>query len=190
MFSDLGLKQLYRVGEVQYQLSPPLVWPALQLTEEGLSLLFCRLRQCPGRNVADQGLWPVAQILSTTLGIQHKIIERNRLKVKDIFMYKIFLPPCFTFFCYLCFAGNDSHPSASQDLLDQNSEVAQVRDERTEQVCYFKMWSYDRHFNVKTKAESRKHALIKVLCQAGLIQWGKGGRWSRCLEYPGELRKN
>lgn len=50
-----------------------------------------------------------------------------------------FYPHVLLFFCYLCFAGDDSHPSASQDLLDQNSEVAQARDERTEQVCYFKM---------------------------------------------------
>lgn len=63
MFHSLSLGLLCLAGEVQYLLSPPPVWPTLQLTEEALSRLFCRPGPCPGRDVADQ--WPVAQILKT-----------------------------------------------------------------------------------------------------------------------------
>lgn len=86
MFSNLKMTQLFQVEEVQYLLSPPLVWLALHLTEEGQGLLFCRLRWYPGRNAADQSLWTISQILNTTLGIWQQILLRNSHKVIDVFM--------------------------------------------------------------------------------------------------------
>lgn len=90
MSYSLRLEQLYRAGEVQYPLSlPPPMWPTLQLTEEALSLSFCRPGPCPGRNAADQ--WPLAQILQTELDVQKKIIKSNRLWVKDFIHEEYFL---------------------------------------------------------------------------------------------------
>lgn len=92
MFHSLRLDKLYLAEEVQYPLSPPPMWPTLQLTEEALSLLFCRLGPCPGRNAAEQ--WPVAQILKTKLDIQQKTIKSNRLWVKG-FSFFFFLDEIF-----------------------------------------------------------------------------------------------
>lgn len=83
MFHGLRLEQQYQAGEVRHPLSPPPppMWPILQLTDEVLSLLFCRPAPCPGRNGADQ--WPLDQILQTVLDIYQKTIKSNRLWVKD-----------------------------------------------------------------------------------------------------------
>lgn len=102
MFHSLRLDKLYLAEEVQYPLSPPPMWPTLQLTEEALSLLFCRLGPCPGRNAAEQ--WPVAQILKTKLDIQQKIIKSNRLWVKGFsfffFLDEIFFKNLLFFFSF------------------------------------------------------------------------------------------
>lgn len=99
MFYSLRLEQLYRAGEVQNPLSPPPppVWPPLQLTEEALSLLFCRPGPCPGKN-ADQ--LPQAQILQTELDIQQKIIKSYRLWVKDFIHEEYFLGYIFVLTIY------------------------------------------------------------------------------------------
>ncbi|KAG8002712.1 Peroxisome proliferator-activated receptor delta [Nibea albiflora] len=53
MSFNLKLMQLLQVEDVQYQQSHPPVWLTLHLTEEDQSLLFCRLRRCPGVNAED-----------------------------------------------------------------------------------------------------------------------------------------
>lgn len=54
MLPKLKMTQLFPVEDDRYLLSPPLVWRALHLTEEGQSLLFSGLMCRPDRNAADQ----------------------------------------------------------------------------------------------------------------------------------------
>lgn len=157
MSFNLKLMQLLQVEEVQYLQSPTPLWLTLHLTEEGQSLLFCRPRWCPGRNLAHQSLWLMSQILNTTLWQQ--ILLRSSHKVLDVFSWvKLTLVSISPYFTYFFIADNNSDLTASWESA-QSSEVAQAcaRSGRNEQVCLiFKCGPSMGHFSELNKVESRR----------------------------------
>lgn len=135
MSSSLKLTQLFQVEEVRYLLCPPPVWLAFHLTEEGQSLLSYRLRWRPGRNAAGQRMWLMPR---TTTRLWQQLLLWDSRKVSNVFFFFYFtLASIFSTLNYFSLPlppGTNPHLGGSGEL-NQNSEVAQTCDGKTEQVC-------------------------------------------------------